>query len=371
MSSIEFQTIGELFCGPGGGGLGASLSSLQLKEKTIKMRHLWATDNDKDSCSTYKENIEHFESNELKLNQPITVIHEDINNIDLSINGPFEKVDGLLFGFPCNDFSIVGESKGTDGKYGPLYKHGIKILNREDKPNWFLAENVGGITSANDGKAFALILYEMKKAGYEIVAHKYKFEDYGVPQARHRVVIVGIKKELNIKFKVPAPLKKILSVGKALSGIPEDAYNHELTKQSKTVIERLKHIKPGQNAWNADLPEELKLNVPNTRLSHIYKRLEKDKPAYTLTGSGGGGTHMYHWSENRALTNRERARIQTFPDYFKFSGSKESVRKQIGMAIPPDGVKIICNAILSSLFKVNYNSVNANIDVEKIINKLG
>ena len=95
-----------------------------------------------------------------------------------------------------------------------------------------------------------------------------------------------------------------------------------MTRQSKNVVERLKYIKPGQNAWNANLPEHLKLNVPKTKLSHIYKRLEKNEPAYTLTGSGGGGTHMYHWKENRALTNRERARIQSFPDYFNFSGSK-------------------------------------------------
>ena len=371
MPNIEFQTIGELFCGPGGGGLGASMSKLVLDNKTIRIRHLWATDYDKDSCDTYKENIEQFEKDDLKINKPILVENDDINNLNLGKAGPFEQVDGLLFGFPCNDFSIVGESKGTDGKFGPLYKHGITVLNRSDKPNWFLAENVGGITSANEGKAFASILSEMKLAGYEIIAHKYKFEEYGVPQARHRVVIVGIKKEFDIKFTVPAPLKNKVSVGEALKDIPHEASHQELTKQSKNVIERLKHIKPGQNAWNADLPDELKLNVPNARLSHIYKRLEKDKPAYTLTGSGGGGTHMYHWEENRALTNRERARIQTFPDFYNFSGSKESIRKQIGMAIPPKGIEIICNAILSSLYKVEYESVMSNIDVDKIINNQG
>ena len=261
--------------------------------------------------------------------------------------------------------------KGTDGKFGPLYKHGITVLNRNDKPNWFLAENVGGITSANQGKAFAVILSEMKQAGYNIVAHKYKFEEYGVPQARHRVVIVGIKNELNITFDIPAPLKTKISVGEALKDIPTEASHQELTRQSKNVVERLKYIKPGQNAWNANLPEHLKLNVPKTKLSHIYKRLEKNEPAYTLTGSGGGGTHMYHWKENRALTNRERARKQSFPDYFNFSGSKESIRKQIGMAIPPKGIEIICNAILAELYNVEYESVKPNIDVDKIINNQG
>ena len=205
MSNIEFQTIGEIFCGPGGGALGASMSKLLLDNKTIRMRHIWATDYDKNSCETYKQNIEQFERNELKINKPIMVINEDINDIDLSKKGPFDRVDGLLFGFPCNDFSIVGETKGTKGKFGPLYKHGITILNRKDKPNWFLAENVGGITSANEGKAFELILKEMADAGYHIVAHKYKFETYEVPQSRHRVIIVGFNKELGIEFKVPAP----------------------------------------------------------------------------------------------------------------------------------------------------------------------
>ena len=84
----------------------------------------------------------------------------------------------------------------------------------------------------------------------------------------------------------------------------------------------IKYIKPGESAWNAQLPTYLKLNVKGAKLSHIYKRLEPSKPAYTITGSGGGGTYVYHWYENRALTNREGARLQTFPDEFVFLGSK-------------------------------------------------
>jgi DNA (cytosine-5)-methyltransferase 1 len=82
------------------------------------------------------------------------------------------------------------------------------------------------------------------------------------------------------------------------------------------------------------LPKELELNVKGAKISQIYKRLHPEKPSYTVTGSGGGGTHVYHWKENRALTNRERARLQTFPDNFIFHGSKESVRKQIGILKP-------------------------------------
>jgi DNA (cytosine-5)-methyltransferase 1 len=97
------------------------------------------------------------------------------------------------------------------------------------------------------------------------------------------------------------------------------------------------------------------------KISQIYKRLDPDRPAYTVTGSGGGGTHIYHWSENRALTNRERARLQTFPDSYIFSGSKESVRKQIGMAVPCNGARIIFEAILNTFAGISYDWVNPNI----------
>jgi len=92
-------------------------------------------------------------------------------------------------------------------------------------------------------------------------------------------------------------------------------------------------------------------------MSHIYRRLHPDKPSYTITGSGGGGTHVYHWEECRALTNRERARLQGFPDDFSFKGPKEMVRKQIGMAVPPTGAKIIFEAILKTFAKIDYPSI--------------
>jgi DNA (cytosine-5)-methyltransferase 1 len=115
------------------------------------------------------------------------------------------------------------------------------------------------------------------------------------------VIIIGIRKDLPYEYRVPSPepYKDIdVSVRTALENppIPADAPNHELTKQSAIVVERLKHIKPGENAWTAELPEHLKLNVQGAKLSQIYKRLDPDKPAYTVTGSGGGGTHIYHYA---------------------------------------------------------------------------
>ena len=348
----EFR-LGELFCGPGGLAYGAANARIELNN--YRITHAWANDYDSDTCNTYRHNI--------CPNDPDSVICGDVRKIDLENLPP---IDALAFGFPCNDFSVVGEQKGFDGKFGPLYSYGVRVL-KSHKPDWFLAENVGGLRSANEGNAFQKILEDMRKAGYCVYPNLYKFEEYGVPQARHRVIIVGIREDLPYEFKIPstAPYAGVdVSCKTAIENppIPEDAYNNEMTKQSDAVVERLKYIKPGQNAFTADLPEHLQLHVRGARISQIYKRLDPAKPAYTVTGSGGGGTHIYHWSENRALTNRERARLQTFPDHYHFQGSKESVRKQIGMAVPCEGARVIFEAILKTFAGIEYESMPANIN---------
>lgn len=348
--------LGELFCGPGGIALGARLATLIHNNEIFEISHEWANDFDKDTCETFASNI-------TPLNHE-SVFCEDVRKFDFN---KLSDIDGLAFGFPCNDFSQVGEQKGFSGTFGPLYTYGVKAL-KKFKPLFFVAENVGGLRGANEGLAFKKILSDLEKANYFITPHLYKFENYGVPQARHRIIIVGIRKDLKLKFKVPILEIAKLSAKSALEfpPIPKSAKNNELTNQSKIVIERLKHIKPGQNAFNANLPPHLKLNVKGAKISQIYKRLDPDKPSYTITGSGGGGTHVYHWSENRALTNRERARLQTFPDNFEFKGTKESVRKQIGMAVPPSGIKIIFEAILKTFAGVEYPSIPPNILIEEL-----
>lgn len=345
--------LGELFCGPGGLAYGAA--NAKIERKNYGITHAWANDYDSDTCNTYRHNI--------CPNEPDSVICGDVRKIDLENLPP---IDALAFGFPCNDFSVVGEQKGFDGKFGPLYSYGVRVL-KSHQPDWFLAENVGGLRSANEGNAFQVILNDMRKAGYRVYPNLYKFEEYGVPQARHRVIIVGIREDLPYEFKIPstAPYADAdVTCRTAIEQppIPVDAYNNEMTKQSAAVVERLQHIKPGQNAFTADLPDHLKLNVRGAKISQIYKRLDPEKPAYTVTGSGGGGTHIYHWSENRALTNRERARLQTFPDHYHFQGSKESVRKQIGMAVPCEGARIIFEAILKTFAGIPYESMPANIE---------
>jgi DNA (cytosine-5)-methyltransferase 1 len=345
---MEFR-LGELFCGPGGLACGAI--NARIENEDFRIVHQWATDYDQPTCKTYIRNI--------CPDFPESVICEDVHFLELD---KLEPIDALVFGFPCNDFSVVGEQLGFNGKFGPLYTYGIKALNIY-KPMWFLAENVGGIQSANGGKAFKRILSDMKKEGYRIYPNLYKFEEYGIPQARHRVIIVGIREDIPYDFNIPAPSKIMKTCKQAIEEppIPADANNHEMTKQSERVIKRLSYIKPGENAFTASIPKDLQLKVKGAKISQIYKRLDPLKPSYTVTGSGGGGTHIYHWSEPRALTNRERARLQTFPDSYVFEGSKEEVRKQIGMAVPVEGAKIIFEAILRTFAGIQYDFVEANI----------
>ena len=353
--SVRSLRVGEMFSGPGGIGLALS----RTKFEGFSFRHVWATDYDPDTCRTYRENV-------LKNEPTAQCICEDVRTLDID---KLPLVDGFLYGFPCNDFSLVGESKGLHGNYGGLYTYGVRYINRAN-PLFFFAENVSGLSSANDGKAFKMILAALNNAGvygYNITANLYRFEDYGVPQARHRYILIGIRGDLGLTFKVPKPSGTLKTCREALEGIPADAPNQEPTRMGQQVIERLSYIREGENVWQAEesgrLPANLRLNVKGARLSQIYRRVDSNKPAYTVTGSGGGGTHVYHWSENRALTNRERARLQTFPDDFVFCGNKESVRKQIGMAVPCDGAQIILEALLKTLAGVTYDNIEPSVGI--------
>ena len=339
--------MGELFCGPGGMSMGAKMAKIDHEGVEYGFSHKWATDYDFDSCETFRRNI--------CPDSPQSVYHCDVKDLDIN---SLPEIDILAFGFPCNDFSIVGEGKGINGKFGLLYRFGVKVIN-EHNPMVFVAENVSGIKGANDGEAWKMIIADLEKAGrgYELHVNHYFFEQYGVPQMRHRYIIVGTRKDLNLDFSHPEPITKDnpITCSQAIlePKIPKSATHNNVRPLQRHVQERLSYIKPGDNAWSENVPQRLRLNVKGARLSNIYRRMHPDLPAYTVTGSGGGGTHGYHWSENRALTNRERARLQTFPDHYEFVGGSTSVRKQIGMAVPPIGAKIIFESILRSLMKLD------------------
>ena len=360
---IEKFNLGEIFCGAGGFAEGA---------KKAGFNHIWGTDNHSDSCDTFKKN------------QGCASYCMDISeftkpNFLKETKKKLGKINGLMFGFPCNDFSLVGKNKKLDGEYGGLYKHACKVLNFF-QPEFFVAENVTSLgkklyfnTSEprlakeifNPDKLknenyinFKKIMTDLAKCsdfGYTIFADNFKFEEYGVPQNRHRIILVGFRQDFFIKNKVnyckPEKSDSKKTSKEALSNIPKWAKHQEHTKHDDKVIRRFKKTKEGKNVWDLGDDEDGLPGVKKARMSHIYKKLDRNKPAYTVTGSGGGGTHVYHYEENRALTNRERARLQTFPDEYEFEGGKESIRRQIGMAVPVLGAEKIMKAVKSALKK--------------------
>ncbi len=153
--------LAEFFSGPGGMGYGAGLS----KVKGSSIEHAWASDYDQDSCDTYKRNI-----------KTKAVFCEKVENFFNLVDNKkiiLPKFDCFAYGFPCNDFSNVGEHLGFKGKFGPLYSYGVELINRYH-PKWFVAENVGGIKCSNEGKSFIKILKNQKNAGkgYNLTVHK-------------------------------------------------------------------------------------------------------------------------------------------------------------------------------------------------------
>lgn len=381
MTSQTYR-MGELFSGPGGMALGARLAAQAIEG--VSLRHAWANDYDLDTCNTYKRNIlvpEYGDAAKVVASSadlPAAgggVVHQNVHDLDIDLLG---EIDGFAFGFPCNDYSLVGEWKGLSGQYGPLYTYGVKVLASK-RPKWFVAENVSGLRGANEGKAFKQILEHLQAPDdgprYRIVPHLYSFDEYGVPQRRQRIVIVGIRDDLDVEFRVPSPdiyahvdvtAKSALTV----PPIPLDVSNHQVVQQSAHVVERLSYLRPGENAFSPralqEMPERLHINT-RTTISTTYKRLEPDKPSYTVTGAGGGGSFVYHWVLNRALTNRERARLQSFPDDFVFEGLKDSVRKQVGMAVPVHGAEAIFTALFKSFAGIPYPSIEPNIEFAKVL----
>lgn len=393
-------SLGELFCGPGGMAVASTLVDpvIAANGEIYSLEHSWGVDYSRFAIETFRKNL--GEKNGIEM---------DANKFVSERLSSERKINALAFGFPCNSFSSVGESDGLKNtKFGQLYKAGIKVLEA-CSPVWFIAENVSGISKIEAGKQFKTILRNLANAGkgYNVVAHLYKFEEYGVPQARHRYVIVGIRHDIakrkHLEFKIPAPTHgpgrtPFVTVREALATVSNtSSWGGRLTRQSKTVVRRLMFTPPGENAWKLDevvrlpdddletylrrLPwyerdiapmgpigairaeiEKARLHCTKARMSHIYRRLEADKPSYTITGSGGGGTHVYHWEEHRALTNEERAALQTFPRDFKFAGPPEQVRKQIGMAVPTKGAIAIFEAILKTFARIPYAYVKDESD---------
>lgn len=287
---------------------------------------VWANDIDHWACETYKKNLgEH-------------VVEGDVADIDLKTLPDCEVVLG---GFPCQDFSMIWKRRGISTERGNLYRYFVEAVGIK-QPKIFMAENVKGLLSANKGNAIKRILSDFSNTGrYGYVATPYlvNFAEYGVPQLRERVLIVGVRKDLQREFEAPDPTHKesaYFSAKEALEGVEAVPYNNRHQQIQEKTAERLKLIPPGGNFQ--DVPKDSPYYVKGM-ISHVYRRLHPDKPSTTIIAGGGGGTWGYHYAEPRPLTNRERARLFRYPDDFIFLGSITQVRRQIGNSVPPMGIR--------------------------------
>ena len=316
------------------------------------MRLVWANDNEPYACETYRRNLgDHL-------------VEGDICTIDV----PDVPCDLLLAGPPCQDYSTLWNHDGARTARGNLFREVARFL-AELRPAGFVMENVPGLLSANRGVAWTIVrhalrapagfLYGTPGARYDLTAQVVDMADLGVPQHRERLLVMGVRRDLGERPPlVPAPCAgRHVSVREAFENprIADDAPNHERGLDTADVVERLKLIPPGRNY--EVIPAGHPLAVKGL-ISHVYRRLDPDEPSYTVIANGGGGTHGDHYDVPRRLSNRERARLQTFPDDFVFAdggggrGGRSAyprVRRQIGNAVPPRAGEVAVNALVDVL----------------------
>lgn len=319
---------------------------------------VWANEINPWAAATFKKNFPNAE-----------VETKSIEELDPYTDPSIPNADLILGGFPCQDFSIIWKRPGLNGERGNLYKHFKRFIDAK-KPAAFVAENVKGLLSANNRKAIETIVRDFQNVdpGYFVKIQLYNFAEYGVPQFRERVLIVGTRMDTGFEFKHPQPTrgperkKPYATAGDALKGVEKVRSNNERMRILPRTREILEMIPEGGNFQ--DIPEDHPLYV-NGMISHVYRRINRNEPAKTLIAAGGGGTWGYHYPEPRPLTNRERARLQTFPDNFKFEGQNAEVRRQIGNAVPPLAARIIARK-LKPLFLKQFKPVDLRQVVKRI-----
>jgi len=223
------------------------------------------------------------------------ITQRNIEEIIPQNDSTIPSCDLIIGGFPCQDFSVVWKQPGLDGDRGNLYKYYLEFIKTK-KPKAFVAENVKGLLTANKGKAIKEILNGFSNAGdgYMVKIQLYNFADYGVPQFRERVLIVGIRLDTGFNFVHPAPSHgigrkyKYITTGKALNGVEKVAdFNADeinITDKTRKMLDR---IPEGGNFKDipADDPDYVK-----GMISHVYRRIKLDEPAKTIIAAGGGGT---------------------------------------------------------------------------------
>ncbi|RVY16091.1 DNA cytosine methyltransferase [Helicobacter pylori] len=329
--------VADIFCGAGGLSYGFSVHP--------HFELVWANDIDKDAILSYQAN--HKEAQTILCD--IAQLH--------CHNLPCVPIDILLGGPPCQSYSTLGKRK-MDGKAN-LFKEYLRLLDLV-KPKIFVFENVVGLMSMQKGQLFKQICNAFKERDYILEHAILNALDYGVPQIRERVILVGALKSFKQKFYFPKPIKTHFSLKDALGDLPpiqsgengdalgylknadnvflefvrnsKELSEHSSPKNNEKLIKIMQTLKDGQS--KDDLPESLR---PKSGYTNTYAKMWWEKPAPTITRnfSTPSSSRCIHPRDSRALSIREGARLQSFPDNYKFYGSGSAKRLQIGNAVPP------------------------------------
>lgn len=303
---MERLSVVSLFTGCGGMDLGikGGFEFLGIKYPKNSVDLVFANDIESWACEIFGANFSHM------------IINEDIRKIPSS---EIPEHDILLAGFPCQPFSIVAQNPpriGLESEIGQLFFEMVRILKKK-RPMCFIAENVKGILSANRGKAFPIILEELEKAGYDVDYKLLNSENYGVPQKRERVFIIGFRKDLGIHPEFPESIKNKVPLRSVL--IPKRIIDKKYYF-SKKAVEGLKKANPQMNKGRVQ-----DLNSPcSTVGAHLAKvSLNSTDPV------------LKENRKFRRFSPREVARIQSFPDSFKLVSSENKQYRALGNAVPP------------------------------------
>ena len=319
---MEKLKVASLFCGCGGTDVGllADFDFLGKHYESNGMEIVYANDIDDNACNIFKENF------------GITPDNRDIREVK---SEEIPEFDILTGGFPCQSFSIIAQNPkrlGVKDERGKLFFEMCRIL-RERQPKCFIAENVKGILTANKKSAFPLILKEFEESGYDVQYRILNSANYGVPQKRERVIIVGFRKDLNIEFSFPdveiedennfAPLKKVI----------EKKVDEKYFFSERAVAGMMKK----RESMNKGRAQDI--NKPcNTVGAHLAKVSLNSTDPVLMEGK-----------RYRRFTPREVARIQSFPDDFELVGSEAAQYRALGNAIPPVMFWYVAKAVKEEL----------------------
>ena len=288
-------TAVSLFAGAGG---------LDMGMHNAGFRTIWANDFFRDACETHKN-----WSN-------ATVVCGDIGKIDIA---SIPRSDVILGGFPCQGFSLSGPRKIDDSR-NSLYKHYVQIVKAK-KPYLFVGENVKGILTMGNGRVFQAIVTEFAECGYDVKYQLVNAKDYGVPQDRERVFIVGFRKDLEVKdLRISKTRRKRVTLREAIGSLPP-ALPGEVCNAPYSSRYMSRNRKRGWNEVSFTIPAMAKQVALHPDSPDMVK-IGRDEWRFGTSG------------ESRRLSWREVAAIQTFPADMEFAGDLTNIYKQIGNAVP-------------------------------------